>query len=104
MKDINQLEWRELIANDDNAEILDVRTPEEHDEGYIANSKLIDIQQPQVFIEEVEKLDKSKNYYIYCRSGGRSAQACQILDQMGFKNTYNLIGGFSHWEGERKTS
>lgn len=104
MRDINQEEWRELIAKDDNAEILDVRTPEEHDEGYIADAKLIDIQQPQVFMDEVEKLDKSKNYYIYCRSGGRSSQACQILDQMGFENTYNLIGGFSNWEGERKTS
>jgi len=104
MKDINQEEWRELTANDQQAEILDVRTPEEHEEGYIANSKLVDIQQPQVFVSEVEKLDKSKNYYIYCRSGGRSSQACQILEQMGFENTFNLIGGFSKWEGEKQTS
>ncbi|MDR6301225.1 rhodanese-like domain-containing protein [Mesonia maritima] len=104
MKDINQEEWRKLISTDENAEILDVRTPEEYDEGYIKDAKLIDIQQPQVFMDEVEKLDKSKNYYIYCRSGGRSSQACQILNQMGFENTYNLIGGFSKWEGEKQTS
>jgi rhodanese-related sulfurtransferase len=44
-------------------------------------------------------MDKSKNYYVYCRAGSRSSQACQIMDQMGFENTYNLAGGFSNWDG-----
>ena len=47
------------------------------------------------------ELDKSKNYYVYCRSGGRSAQACAVMTQMcGFENAYNLLGGFMNWEGE----
>lgn len=104
MKELNQEEWQEKLKNDKDAVILDVRTEEEVDEGYIPNSKNIDIYKGQGFINEVEKLDKSKHYYIYCRSGKRSSQACTLLDQMGFSETYNLEGGFSEWEGEKKTN
>lgn len=100
MKELTQEEWQEKVRNDKNAVILDVRTEEEVEEGYIPSSKNIDIYKGQGFINEVEKLDKAKNYYIYCRSGKRSAQACTLLDQMGFNETYNLLGGFSEWEGE----
>ncbi len=100
MKELTQEQWQEKVRNDKNAVILDVRTEEEVEEGYIPSSKNIDIYKGQGFINEVEKLDKAKNYYIYCRSGKRSAQACTLLDQMGFNETYNLLGGFSEWEGE----
>ncbi|MFZ0491101.1 MAG: rhodanese-like domain-containing protein [Salegentibacter sp.] len=100
MKELSQDEWKEQVEKDDKAVILDVRTEQEVEEGYIPNAKNIDIYKGQGFVDEVEKLDKSKNYYIYCRSGQRSAQACTLLDQMGFNNTYNLLGGFMKWEGE----
>ncbi len=100
MKELSQEEWQEKIQKDKEAVILDVRTEEEVEEGYIPNSINIDIYKGQGFINEVEKLDKSKHYYIYCRSGKRSSQACTLLDQMGFNETYNLIGGFSEWDGE----
>lgn len=101
MKELSQEEWQKQLKNDGDAVILDVRTEEEVEEGYIPNSKNIDIYKGQGFINEVEKLDKTKHYYIYCRSGKRSSQACTLLDQMGFSETYNLIGGFSEWEGEK---
>ncbi|MRI00418.1 rhodanese-like domain-containing protein [Kriegella sp. EG-1] len=100
MSDLSQLEWEEQLEADDNAIILDVRTQEEVDEGYIPNSIHIDIYKGQGFIDEVEKLDKSKNYYVYCRSGNRSGQACAILGSLGIENAYNLEGGFMNWEGE----
>lgn len=100
MADITQEEWQEAIINDDNAVILDVRTEEEVEEGFIPKMLNIDIRLGQEFLDEVEKLDKSKNYYIYCRSGARSGQACTLMNQMGFETTYNLIGGFMSWEGE----
>lgn len=100
MKELSQEEWQKQLKNDKNSVILDVRTEEEVEEGYIPNSKNIDIYKGQGFINEVEKLDKTKNYYIYCRSGKRSSQACTLLDQMGFNETYNLLGGFSEWEGD----
>lgn len=99
-EDITQDQWEDLIAKDDNAVILDVRTEEEVEDGFIPNMLNIDIRKGQGFLDEIEKLDKSKNYYIYCRSGGRSAQACTLMNQMGFETTYNLLGGFMNWDGE----
>lgn len=101
MKELSQEEWREQIGKDDNAIILDVRTEEEVEEGYIPNAKNLDIYKGQEFVNELEKLDKSKSYYVYCRSGARSAQACTLMDQMGFNDTFNLLGGFSKWEGPK---
>ena len=98
MQEVTIPQWKEQIAQDDAAVILDVRTEEEIENGMIENAKHIDIYMGQGFIDEVEKLDKSKNYYIYCRSGGRSGQACQILDSLGFNNTYNLLGGYTAWD------
>ncbi|GGX20798.1 rhodanese-like domain-containing protein [Aquimarina muelleri] len=99
-EDITKEEWQEQIANDSNAIILDVRTEEEVEDGFIPNMLNIDIRMGQGFLDEIAKLDTSKNYYVYCRSGARSAQACTLMDQMGFSKTYNLIGGFMNWDGE----
>lgn len=98
--DLSQEEWEEQLENDDNAFILDVRTPEEVDEGYIPNAVNIDIYLGQEFVEELKKLDKEKNYYVYCRSGNRSRQACAILNSIGIENAYNLEGGILEWEGD----
>ncbi|WP_405383460.1 rhodanese-like domain-containing protein [Maribacter sp. LLG6340-A2] len=100
MADLSQQDWEEQLENDPNAVILDVRTEEEVEEGIIPNSINIDIYKGQEFINELEKLDKSKNYYVYCRSGNRSGQACSIMKTIGFENAYNLQGGFMNWEGD----
>lgn len=95
-----QNEWVAQLKQDANAQILDVRTVEECLDGIIPNAINIDIYKGQGFIYQVEELDKSKNYYVYCKAGGRSAQACNIMNQMGFEHTYNLEGGFMQWQGE----
>ena len=100
MADLSQEEWTEQLHKDENAFILDVRTDDGVEEGHIPKSKQIDIYLGQGFIDELQKLDKSKNYYVYCRSGNRSGQACAIMNSIGFENTYNLEGGFMNWEGE----
>ena len=100
MADLSQEEWIEQLAQDENAIILDVRTPEEWDEGYIPGAQHIDIYLGQGFLDEVDKLDKSKNFYVYCRSGNRSGQACALMNNMGIANAFNLMGGFMNWEGE----
>lgn len=100
MIELSQKDWKEQFENDENAFLLDVRTEEEYDEKHIPNSTQLDIFQAQQFMEKVEEFDKSKNFYVYCRSGKRSAQACQILDQLGVANTYNLEGGILDWQGE----
>jgi rhodanese-related sulfurtransferase len=98
--DLSQEEWSEQLQQDGNAMVLDVRTPEELEAGFIPNATNIDFYLGQEFLAEIEKLDKGKNYYVYCRSGNRSGQACAIMNSLGFKNTYNLAGGFMNWEGE----
>lgn len=100
MTDLNQQQWREALAKDPEAIILDVRTEAEVAEGYIPNAKHLDIMNAGAFMDGANELDKDKNYFVYCKAGGRSAQACMIMESIGFKNTNNLLGGFSTWEGE----
>ncbi|MGV6828785.1 MAG: rhodanese-like domain-containing protein [Flavobacteriales bacterium] len=100
MKNITQEQWRDAIASDQNAVIIDVRTPMEWDEGIIENAQLINIQNTVAFINEVKQLDSSKNYYLYCRSGARSQMACNLLESEGIKNTFNLLGGIMMWNGK----
>ena len=100
MSNLTQEQWMEQLLNDDNAVILDVRTDEECAMGKIPNSINIDIYKGQGFIYKVDELDKSKNFYVYCRSGARSGQACSVMNQMGIKNAYNLLGGIMQWRGE----
>jgi len=96
---LTQEDWWTKLQEDENAVILDVRTEDEWNDGIIPNAINIDIYKGQGFIYQVDELDKSKNYYVYCKAGGRSAQACSIMNQMGFETTYNLMGGFSQWDG-----
>ena len=97
--DLSQKDWWEGFLKDQDAIILDVRTEEEVASGKIPNSINIDIYKGQGFVYQVEELDKNKTYYVYCRSGARSAQACSIMNQLGFEKTYNLIGGIMQSEG-----
>jgi rhodanese-related sulfurtransferase len=100
MKDIRKEDWKELVANTDNAVILDVRTPEEYAEGMQKKATSLNFLQQEEFLTGIEKLDKTKTYFVYCRSGSRSEKACQILASRGIENTYNLMGGMLDWDGE----
>lgn len=97
--DLSQKDWWEGFLKNQDAVILDVRTDEEVASGKIPNSINIDIYKGQGFVYQVEELDKNKTYFVYCRSGARSAQACSIMNQLGFEKTYNLLGGIMQWEG-----
>ncbi|MEP1095189.1 MAG: rhodanese-like domain-containing protein [Cyclobacteriaceae bacterium] len=72
--------------------VLDVRTPRECLEIAISGHIAINIYDPS-FEAQVEKLDKSKAYLIYCRTGLRSRQACEMMSRIGFERLYNLEGG-----------
>ena len=100
MKNLTQEEWANELSKTPEAKILDVRTDSEVEEGIIPNAFNIDIYKGQEFISELEKLNKNDHYFVYCRAGSRSAQACAVMQQMGFEHTYNLEGGFSEWTGD----
>ena len=104
MIDLSSEELIEKLKNDEKGYLLDVRSEEEYEESHIPNANLLNIRNPQLFMNGLEKMDKSLNYYVYCRSGVRSIQACQIMKTFGYENLYNLLGGISNWKGEKNSS
>ena len=95
-----QEDWRQQLAQDENAVVLDVRTPEEWAQGIVPGAVLLDIYEGPAFVDAIKQFDTTKNYYVYCKAGGRSQQACMIMNQLGFETTYNLVGGMMEWEGD----
>jgi len=77
--------------------LIDVRTPQEYAEDHISGSINIDYNGDN-FKEEIGKLDKSKTYHVYCRSGKRSAASAEIMGEMGFSKVVNLGGGILGWK------
>lgn len=73
--------------------IIDVRTPREYDEGHLKKANYNWDVTSGEFEENLKKLDKNQNYYLYCRSGSRSGKAVDIMKKNGFENVYNA-GGF----------
>ena len=98
--DLTQDAWTTKEIETEGSIIIDVRTPEEYNSGHLVNAELLNIREPQVFMEGISALDKTKSYFVYCRSGARSAQACQLLKHRGIENCYNLLGGILEWQGQ----
>jgi len=84
--------FKKLFDEHPNAVILDVRTKEEFKQGAIRGAVNLDLIGGS-FKQEIAKMDKDKTYFVYCRSGNRSGQACKLMGDLGFKNLYNLSGG-----------
>lgn len=93
---LSVIEFSQKIKSDNSIVIIDVRTPQEYSEGHIPNSLLIDIYNP-TFQSKILELDKSKNYYIYCRSGKRSYHAGVFMLSEGFKAVQHLEEGIISW-------
>ncbi len=97
-KTISPVEAKKMMDNNADIVIVDVRDEEELSEGYIENSVLIPLDTVESSIES--KIDKDKTILVYCRSGRRSAMACDIMDNLGYRNVYNF-GGIIDWPFER---
>jgi rhodanese-related sulfurtransferase len=98
MKNLKEQKWREGLEKDDNAIAVDVRSPAEWNDGIIPDSILANLMDGPDFMEQMRSWDKSKEYYVYCRSGNRSYQACRYMAKEGF-TCYNLAGGILAWQG-----
>ena len=96
-QNVDNKKFTELMKQS-NTVILDVRTPEEYKAGHIPNATMINFHD-QNFSQELDSLDKSKTYLVYCASGGRSSKASTMLTQKGVHGVYNLEHGFSQWDG-----
>ena len=89
--------FSEKIKATSNAQIIDVRTPEEFASEHIDNAVNVNFLGDD-FVSNVQKIDKSKPVFLYCKIGGRSSKAATKLAELGFKNIYNLEGGILKWE------
>lgn len=92
-------EFRAAFAADAQAILLDVRSAAEVADQKIEGSINIDVLQPD-FTDHISDLDPTKNYFVYCRSGARSSQACMLLEEAGFSGRLvNLAGGITQYDG-----
>lgn len=97
-KDVSVKEFSELVAKGE-GQLIDVRTPSEYSNGHLEKATLVDFNGAD-FDKQLEGLDKSKPVYVYCAAGGRSAKAMAKMKANGFKEVYNLVGGFGAWQSE----
>ncbi len=100
IKVISPLEVHEAVYDNGTHQLVDVRTAEEFEEGHLKNAQNISVTDAD-FEENMSKLDKDEPVYLYCRSGKRSAKAAQILKEMGFKEIYDMEGGYLKWQSEQ---
>ncbi|GIV37493.1 MAG: hypothetical protein KatS3mg032_1872 [Cyclobacteriaceae bacterium] len=87
--------FRQKFSESRHAVLVDVRTPGEHRSGTIPGAVNIDYMSPN-FKTEFLKLPKDRPYFLFCRSGNRSAHACALLAKEGYE-VYNLKGGIVAW-------
>jgi rhodanese-related sulfurtransferase len=79
--------------------ILDVRTPEEFQEGYIEDAINLDYY-AKTFLDDLDRLDKTKVYLIYCRTDSRSGKTFGFMKKLGFQEVYHMVGGITRWKAE----
>ena len=97
IKIIEPVAFSKAIAAVPNAQILDVRTPEEFASEHLQNAENVNWLNPD-FSNNVAKYDKSKPVFVYCKIGGRSHQAAGKLAELGFTQIIELEGGILKWE------
>jgi len=87
----------QLVSMKNDIVLIDVRTPEEYAAGHLENAVNINLYDDD-FKSQLEAIDKSKAVAVYCKVGGRSAKAADIIKEIGFTEVYDLEGGILNWE------
>jgi rhodanese-related sulfurtransferase len=80
---------------DSTVQVIDVRTITEYNQGHLKRAKKVDFLRPIEFQSYFENKDTLQPVYLYCRSGNRSMNAAKYLKKRGFKEIYDLRGGYS---------
>lgn len=82
---------------DKEVQLIDVRTPEEFESGHIGDALNFNIIDSNTFLKQIQNLDKEKPVYLYCKMGGRSNRAAQVLLENGFTQIYDYSAGYNDW-------
>lgn len=93
-------EFEKLISTTPNAQVVDVRTPDEYASGHVAGAVNMDINSAD-FADKINALDKTKPVFVYCLSGGRSAGAVSVMQKNGFTTIYEMPGMIA-WNNANK--
>ena len=93
---ISQEEFAQILTKE--IQLLDVRTPQEYQQGFIEGTTLINFFDSNFVTKVSASFDKNKPLYIYCAVGGRSNKAARKLIAVGFDSVYDLKGGFTKWK------
>ena len=96
IRNISAEEAKQILENDKDVIVLDVRTPEEFSNGHIKNAINIDFYAPE-FKGNIAKLSPDKTYILHCRSGARSSKALNTLKDAGISNILHMNHGFNEW-------
>lgn len=99
IKDLDPKAFSEKISATPNAQIIDVRTPQEFAGAHLDNAINIDWLGDN-FEANAQKLDKTKPVFVYCKTNNRSPQAATKLEELGFKTIYNMQGGLLKWDAD----
>jgi rhodanese-related sulfurtransferase len=97
---LSPAEAREVLgkrSGDPDFVLLDVRTQKEFDAERIAGAVIVDYNSPS-FRENMAKLDRSKSYLVYCRTGNRTNGAIKVMRELGFPNVFVFPGGITKWK------
>lgn len=94
-------EEMEILLQQDDVQLVDVRTVEEYSSGFISDAQNINFLS-ETFEVDIQKLDKTKPVLLYCKKGGRSAKCAKKMEDFGFVKIYDLDGGYSKWLAEQK--
>ena len=84
------------LLQDNPGVLLDIRTPEEVSKGFLKNASFINFYDEN-FLQKASWVKKNQPIYVYCHAGGRSSKAAEMLIELGFREVYNLVGGYSKW-------
>ena len=96
-QDIDLASFEEMLsAGDAEVVLLDVRTLAETAAGMIPGALHIDYRAAD-FAEQIAQLDRDKTYLVYCKSGGRSARASELMNELNFGKVHNLSVGYDGW-------
>lgn len=95
-KNISNIELNQLLKEGKSLLLIDVRTPEEYKTGYIKGAVNIDFYNKD-FKSQLAQVSSDKPIVLYCTLGVRSKKATKILDELGVKDYYNLLGGINRW-------
>ncbi|KRX04911.1 Rhodanese-like domain [Pseudocohnilembus persalinus] len=94
--DVKMIQWNEIqsAVQNEGAILIDVRTPEEYEQGTIPGSINIELD---TIRDNLDKFPKDKKLIIFCQAGLRAYIASRILYGNGYKEVYDLAGGFKTW-------